>query len=508
MMQVPKFDIYPYWEFVKRRKWWVLIPFLAVVIAGSLYLYQAPRIYKASTVILVEDQRVPESYVKSTITEGLESRLHTITQQVKSRSYLEKVITRYDLFLKRNPQKQNGLLKKLGEILQKLPFISEGTASTSEENDQSSLYSKVQTLRERIRVSLQGKENNAFEIGFQWHDPDVAAKVANAIASQFIEQNLKIREEMAMGTTSFLTMQVQQLREQLEKKERELENFREKNMGKLPKQLESNLNILNQLKDELNNLEKRVDMEKQQAMMLRSQIRSSGSAPSSGEEPESGEMGKIAALKNRLDQLQSKYTSKHPDVIALKRQLKNALQAESGPESKKETEGSIDSDVKRYVDASTQGLKRQLAQTRARIDNYERQIKEIREKIDKYQTRVEATPKVEMQLRDLQRDYKTVDQRYHEMLSKKLNAQMSEELEKRQKGEQFRVIDSAVPPSAPFKPDVRKLGFLIIVLGLGFGGGLAYVRESLDPAFYSQEDVEKVLGRRILVTLPWEESKE
>jgi uncharacterized protein involved in exopolysaccharide biosynthesis len=113
-----------------------------------------------------------------------------------------------------------------------------------------------------------------------------------------------------------------------------------------------------------------------------------------------------------------------------------------------------------------------------------------------------------MQLKDLQRDYETVNKRYHNMLAKKLDAQMAEELEKRQKGEQFRVIDSAIPPEAPFKPDMRKLGLMTFLLGLGFGGGLAYLRESLDPAFYSPDDAETHVGRKIIVTLPWEDSKE
>mgnify|MGYP000506428245 CR=1 FL=1 len=505
MIHVPKFEFYPYWELVKRRKWWIIVPFLLVALSGSAYMYTAPKIYKASTLILVEAQRVPESYVKPTISQSLESRLHTITQQINSRSYLENVIKRYDLYLGSNSGYENGIMASLGDVLEKLPFISEGKASQQNDGSESSLYSKVQTLRKRINVNLRGKDNRAFEIAFQWYDPEVAARVSNAIASQFIEQNLKVREEMAMGTTSFLSMEVQQLRNQLEKKEQELENFREKNMGKLPEQLESNLNILNQLKEEQNNLEKRIDMEKQQAMMLRKQLRS-GSGSQMAQSGEGGsEENEIAALKNTLDAMKSKYTEKHPDVVALKKRLREKLQArsEEGADVKAE-EGAVEE----YVSQSKNSLQRQLAKTRARIDRYEEQIAEVKERIEKYQQRVEQTPKVEMKLKDLQRDYQTVQKRYEDLLAKKLDAQMAEELEKRQKGEQFRVIDSAIPPETPFKPDMRKLGLLTFVLALGLGGGLSYLRESLDPAFYTAEDAENHLGRKVLVTLPWEGSKE
>lgn len=503
-MQVPKFNFYPYWEFVKRRKWWIVVPFLLVVLAGGTYMFTAPKIYKASTLILVEAQRVPESYVKPTITQNLENRLHTISQQIHSRSYLEKIIQRYDLYLERNQEGRGGIKATLARAWEKLPFVSEGEASQQGKSSRRSLSSRVQTLRNRINVNLRGKDNRAFQISFQWHDPEVAAKVSNAIASQFIEQNLKVREEMAMGTTDFLSMEVQQLRNQLEKKEKKLENFRQKNMGKLPEQLESNLNILNQLKDEQNNLEKRIEMEKQQAMMLRKQLRSGSGGQIAQTGEGGGEGDGIAALKNRLEALRSKYTKKHPDVVALQKRLREKLQAQGEQGSDEDT----DDAVQEYVDRSKEGLERELVQTRARIDRYEDQIAEVKKQIEKYQERVERTPKVEMKLKDLQRDYQTVQNRYQNMLAKKLDAQMAEELEKRQKGEQFRVIDSAIPPETPFKPDMRKLGLMTLVLGLGIGGGLSYLRESLDPAFYSAEDAENYLGRKVIVTLPWEDSKE
>ena len=146
--------------------------------------------------------------------------------------------------------------------------------------------------------------------------------------------------------------------------------------------------------------------------------------------------------------------------------------------------------------------------SQSNIDNIKQQIAEINNQIEKYQKRVEKTPKVEIKLKDLQRDYQTVKNRYENMLAKKLDAEMAEELEKRQKGEQFKVIDSAIPPKTPFKPDVRTLGLMTLVLGLGIGGGLSYLRESLDPAFYTADDAENQLGRKVLVNLPWEESKE
>jgi polysaccharide chain length determinant protein (PEP-CTERM system associated) len=392
-------------------------------------------------------------------------------------------------------------------MLGKLPFTSQGeAASTGSGRDGPSMYSRVKAMRGNIDVSITSKNNRAFEIAFQWNNPETAAKVANAIASQFIEQNLQVREEMAMGTTDFLSVEVRRLRSELEEKERKLESFKKAYMGKLPEQLESNLNILNQLKDELDNLEKRVDMEKQQAMLLRSQLQdeSTMGGGGTGEGEPSSDAAELAALRSRLRQLQSKYTDRHPDVVAAKRQIKKKLQQ---MEESPEVSGSVESEMDRYLSASERAIKNQLAQIGARIDSYEERIGEVRNAIRIYQARVEETPEVELQLKDLERDYETVKNRYQNLLSKKLDAQMAEELEKRQKGEQFRVIDSAVPPEQPFKPDMRRIALMTVVLGLGLGGGLAYVRESLDPAFYSVQDLEGALGQKVLISLPWEDKR-
>ncbi len=129
----------------------------------------------------------------------------------------------------------------------------------------------INFVRKKIQVSLKGGRK-AFEISFEWYDPKVAADVANALASQFIDENLKIREQMAMGTTKFLETEVNRLKGQLEKKEKELEEFKKEHLGMLPSELNSNISILNQLKDEYNNLMEAINLAKQKEIALREQI--------------------------------------------------------------------------------------------------------------------------------------------------------------------------------------------------------------------------------------------
>ena len=508
MIQIPKIDIYPYWELVKRRKWWIIIPFFLVTLLGGGYIATSPKVFRASTLILVEAQRVPSRYVKSTISQDLRSRLHTITQQIKSRSYLKKVIKRYDLTKKERSSDNNGFMNKITEYMEIIPFVAEGSASQAQENEEKSMYSMVKLLRNKIDVSLHGSRNSAFEVSFEWHEPEVAANVANALASQFIEQNLNLRSEMAMGTTDFLSLQVRQLRKRLQEKEKKLENFRNEHLGSLPSQLQSNLNILNQLKEEKNNLLERLDRAKKQASQTQNQLDISSLFDQNSNENNVDESNtQIDALKNKLETMKSKYTEKHPDVIALQNRIKSLKKSNEKEKAKDEkSENNVNSLAQQENNKDENSLQIGSDFNQSNINSIKNQIAEINEQIEKYQKRVEKTPKVEIKLKDLQRNYETVKERYENLLAKKLDAEMAEELEKRQKGEQFKVIDSAIPPRLPFKPDVGKLGFMTLVLGLGMGGGLAYLRETLDPAFYTAEDAENQLGRKVITSLPWEET--
>ena len=334
----------------------------------------------------------------------------------------------------------------------------------------------------------------------------MAADVANAIASQFIEQNLKVREEMAMGTTDFLSSEVGRLRQQLVAKERALEEFKQKNMGRLPSQLESNLNVLSQLKEERNNLEKRIDTDKQQAFLLQNQLNAlqDKNVEVTDRDLLSQEKSELEQYKIRLENLRTRYTEAHPDVLAMQRRiavLENEKQMQTIGTDLTSAQTFQNPGIKRYKE-----LKTQLnSVVRRRIANYESQVQKVDAEIQKYRERVEGTSQVELQLKDLQRDYDAVDSRYQSILSKKFSAQMSEEMEKRQKGEQFRVIDAAMAPSTPFTPNVQKITALACILGLGIGGGVAYLWESLDPAFYTAEEIESYLDTDVVVSFPLEE---
>lgn len=524
-MQTPKLEIGPYIRMARRRIWWIIIPFVMVLLAGLGFLKVSPKLYKASTLVLLEPQSIPDSFVRATVTESFAGRLRTIQQQIQSRTNLERIIKDFKL----DSEVPQSLLEKILDILKSYSPSLGARFPIGERDERMIVGSLVDQIRKNMKVEMRASgggggpnrdQSLAFEIALEWHDGERIASVVNALAARFIQENLSAREERAIGTTDFLEKETAQLKIELEAREKELEAFKTQHMGTLPDQLESNIHIMNQLRDQLVNAERRLDQDKQEAMLLRSQSqvaqlergvgdvtaslvnrieregvtsgaggpRGGASGGRQGRQMTTEELtsGSLEQLEAELQRLKSQYTENHPDIIALKKRIETLR-----------SEGS-----RSGADGLQREVSPQLAMVNARIESGQRELKEIEKQVQVYKDRVERTPEVEMAMSKLLRGYEIVRQRYDNLLSRKLDAKLAEEMEKKQKGEQFRVLDPAVKPVKPFKPDSRKILLLALAGGLGIGFGLAYAREVLDKCFHDPQDVEDSLGTPVIAILP------
>jgi polysaccharide chain length determinant protein (PEP-CTERM system associated) len=466
------FDLTKYWDMAVRRIWWITIPFLLIVLAGLAYLLAAPRIYEAKTLILVQPQRVPEDFVRTIVSTTVEERLQTITQQVTSRTNLEGIIKEHDLF----GFSEKGLLRD----------------------------EMVAELRERIHVEVShrgrrgGDETSAFTISFRDREPRKAMEITNALASNFIAENLRLRESQAIGTAAFLFDELASIEKRLSEKEEELKGYRERYMGGLPEQLETNLNIIERLQGQLDRLHSNLRDAENRKIFIQTQIADQKRAGAEITLPSSsGELGSrdIASLRSELASLESRYTQNHPDVIRLKGMI-SGLEAEVSDKSNglSEEQSSMST-----VDPS---LVRQLRDIGLEIENLKAGITKTQTQIEWYQARVAETPKREQELLALNRDYENLKDLYNSLLNRKLEAEIAVSMERKQKGEQFRVIDPAKMPDRPAEPDMRKIFFLTLVLGMGVGCGLAYLAEVMDTSYKAPEEVEEGLQLPVLVSLP------
>ncbi len=467
-----------YINLIFKRRWLIIIPFCMAMIAGIYLALTLPKLYEASTLILVEPQSVPANLVQEIVSTDIEARITTIQQQILSRTNLEKVIARFNLFS--GPGAENMFMED-----------------------------KVASLRERIAVDVSRarKGPNTFLISFADSNPETAVKIANGLATLFIDENLKIRETQALGTSDFLEDELQSMRKRLVVVEEKLRAYRERHRGELPEQLESNLRILENLQQQLNEREQRLSEEKNRLIAIENQIQgrkelltTSISAPSDTDETLT-----LEQLKSRLADLETNYTDKHPDIIRLKSKIASL-------EAKYEKEGLGSSNPRPADPSGTRSrflADRMLSeQTNQRteikfaIRDLAGDIVKLKRQISLYQQRVERTPKRDEELLTLNRDYNNLQASYNSLLNRKLEAEIAVNMEKKQKGEQFRVIDPARMPRKPVSPDLRRLFLMVLAVGLGLGAGLIFLLDFFDTTLKNHDDFESDLGVSVLATIP------
>ena len=458
---------------IMKRRWCIIVPFCLSMIVGICLAFTLPKIYSAQTLILVQPQRVPESYVQSVVSTDIDSRINTISQQILSYSNLEKIIKDFSLY-------------------------------TEPGSEDMFMEDKIENLRESISVDLMRRDRrsdaDAFSISFKGKYPEKVMKITNALTSYIINENIRVRETQAVGTSDFLDGELNSTRKELVMQEKKLKEYREKYMGGLPEQLESNLRMLDRLQLQLSAEQVSLRDAKNRQAMLKNQISGEQRTQDQGARItadgqivfDSGESLSPNQARARLAYLETRYTEKHPDVIRLKEII-------SDFEKKYEKDAQGSSEELQYVPAN---VRMQIQEIKAEIRAHNADISQLTKQIQVYQKRVESTPKREQEYLSTKRDYDNIKATYDSLLNRKLEAKISVNMEKKQKGEQFRILDPARVPEKPISPDMPKLFLVVLAAGFGIGGGLIFLLEYLNTSFRNPEDVESYLGFSVIATVP------
>jgi polysaccharide chain length determinant protein (PEP-CTERM system associated) len=472
-------DVRYYLSVLSKRRWLIIVPFCAAVLVGCVLTVMLPKLYQASSMLLIQPQEVSERMVQSVVTGAIEARINNISQQILSRDYLVKVVQR--LSLSAEP--------KLQEV---------------------KLEDRIAGMRERIRVDVsqaKGRKQrsaDAFSIAYQDKDPQIALLVANELATIFVDENIKMREIKASGTSDFLEAELESSRKRLEAIEQELNEYRQKYMGELPEQLNTNLSMLDRLNASLDSKERSLENARLNLMALENELSVRQNALTAGAGTDAApaqltrmpeELMSLPQLKEKLAGLRAAYTDQHPDVVRLKAKIEK-MEAE-GPQSAKREGPAKNLEVGVRASAA-----RQTTVITGTIRNLEADIADIKKEIKEYQRRVEVTPTREIELLTLKRDYGNMKSAYDSLLNRKLEAEVAFNLEKKQKSEQFQIIEPAVLPKTPIFPDPRKLFVMTIAAGLGLAGGLIVLMEMSDTSLRKREDLEDKFGLAVLATVP------
>jgi uncharacterized protein involved in exopolysaccharide biosynthesis len=232
----------------------------------------------------------------------------------------------------------------------------------------------------------------------------------------------------------------------------------------------------------------------------------------------------LEQLKSQLADLQAKYTEKHPDILVVKKRI---AELEAKIEKDKLGKKSEETITVSELSAPQKGTKKekkeekselrlnprykemeaQLIAIELEIERLKEEEGKVKEQINKYRERIENTPIREQAMNLISRDYLNTKETYQTLLKKGQEAQQAENMERRQKGEQFRVVDPARIPEKPSSPDIPKILLFGLALGIGSGFGLAFIREQMDHSFRDAEDLEATLGFKVLTNIPKIEKK-
>ena len=460
---------------ILRRRWWiVLLPLLVLPIISVSFSYTIPPRYLSQTLVLIESQKVPDNYVKPVVSADLDSRLASMREQILSRSRLQPLIERYNLYGSQHMDMDDRIDMVRKDI------------------DIKPIHSEVAHAN-----GLPG-----FFISFKADDAHTAQLVCSDITSLFDNENLQQREASAEGTTDFLKGQLDDAKRSLDEQDAKLAAFERQYIGRLPGQEADNTNMLSSLNTQLDAITQQLNSAEQQRTYLQTLLsqQSQGAAspaggsfalPFSGANPAQQESElELQTLLNQQADLTAHYTDDYPDVIAVKRKiadLRKQMARSSAAASGSPTSAGTPAVVRES--AAVQQLRAQLHASDIGIETKRKEQAELEGQIHNYQERIESSPMIEEQYKEITRDYQTAQGFYDNLLSKMNDSKMATDLEKRQEGEQFRVMDEANLPDAPFSPKRS----LFLASGAGFGGVLGLLVVGLleykDTSLRSERDI-------------------
>jgi polysaccharide chain length determinant protein (PEP-CTERM system associated) len=487
--QAQQFDIDRVIGIIRRHHIQFLVPLFVGWIAVWGASWFLPARYKSNTLILVEQPTMPKNYVEPNVSDDLQERLQSITQQILSRTRLLLIIDKLHLY--------------------------------GDERRHLAPDEKVAQMRKDIEVDLvrnpQDNAISAFRVSFSASDPHIAQEVTSELTNLFIDENSRVREQQSEQTTEFIETQLSNARASLADQEAKVRAFQSAHEGALPTQQASNLQILSGLQAQLQNEQDALNSAKQQKIYTQSLVdqyrtvhqttRTATGAPTGLEAIDQ----QLDTLRAKLADLSTRYTDRYPEVQQLKAEIvktekeredaiaslkSNASHAEHGADSQPQT---VSDPVQNGPLLQMQG---QLRAAELEISNRDQAIASLKSRINEYQAHLSDEPAVEQQLADLSRGYDQSKANYDDLLKKESDSQMATSMEHMQEGEHFVMLD---PPSLPLKPDSpNRLKMCGAGIGAGMALGLAVVLglEFFDDRLHSDKEIRNLLPVAVIAEIP------
>lgn len=491
---------------------------------GSFVIYTLPPAYEAKGTVLVESQQIPSDFVQSTITSAAQERIRLIEQRVIVRSKLADIIDKFDMY--------------------------------QTESLEESLTSKVDRLRQNLNVSIESvsgsrsrrnfQDSVILTLAFTHSEAETALKVTNEFITLFLQENVRSRTERASDTTEFLTEELTRLQRRLSDIDEEIIVFKRENSRALPEHLNLHFSMLSRAKDDLNLAQERARRIESDIRLLKNQASALQAGRNTTEEATVfTPQRELVELQSRLSELRLLYRDSHPEVRsvlsrinALNDRIKSIATGSSLAEliarseaklQVLETEGQSNSDEADALRAdikrlnaqleSTPGeqyqeVDRSLALSKARLEialeNLETEsralqgeIKRHRDEIVDLEERIQLTPRVESELRSLERNYNQTLAQVQDLQRKRQEAELAQNLEEDQKAERFVLVDPPVLPETPSKPNRLKLMAMLLVVAFGGTAAVVFGKDILLGTLLSARQLKHILGDVPVTSTPY-----
>ena len=519
---------------IRRRKKGFFIVSLCIFFAAVVTAFVLPPIYLSQSTILIEEQQIPEEYVRSTITSYVEERLQSITQQIMSRTKLVEIMDQYHVYSDmRERYTIEEILKKMRKDI------------------------RLETISAEVMDKRTGRASTAtiaFTLSYQGKDPATTQKVANELTSLYLEENLKAREQRAASTTEFLEKELSDVQARMDTLESRLSQFKQAHLNELPNSSNVNLQAvarmerdMDQINTQLRSLnerkiylqgqlavvepfnqpepekdpqaQKRMHLEARRLELIRLQTMVSEKHPDIKRlkeeikelEAQVGETGdpeirerSLEAMEEELAEKNAKLGSKHPDVVNLSKQVAALRKEVDNPE---ERPSSSPSDNPRRPDNPAYiSLMTQIATTEMEIKSLMEEREVLKRKIATYQKRLEKAPVLENEYLNLVRRLESARTMYDDISHKLMESRVAEGMEEARKGERFTIIEPAQFPEKPYKPNRIAIMLIGFVLALGAGVGVGAVGESLDRSVKTAKELQTMMNAPMYSVIPFMET--
>jgi polysaccharide chain length determinant protein (PEP-CTERM system associated) len=459
----------------RRRKWQIVLPAVVIASAAAWWIHGRPDRFRSYALLLVVPQRVAETFVRSTVPARGDHRLQAITQQILSRTELERIIHDFDLY--------------------------------AEERKTDSMQDIVDSMRADIEIrSVKGE---AFHLGFSAGSPEMAMRVVERLVSLFIVQNSLDRATLAESTDHFLEAQLEAARQRLADYETNLAEYRRRHNGELPTQLEASVRGMHNTEMQLQLLADSLNRDRDRQLGLERSVKDANltevldarARVAPGDPSKLTPDEQLERAEALLKDLQSTLTEQHPDVVTMKQTIAELRQHAEGARRRRAESADV---------SAADALRRNhLEQLRAELSSVERQIAEkaaegerLRGVLLTYQKRIESAPTREADLAALTRDYDTLQQTYRGLLAKKQESQIAANLERQQVDAHFKVLDPPRFPETPSGPNRKRLYLLSLIAALGIGLTFAAILERFDRGLRTRDAVRAALDLPVLAAIP------